>query len=369
MVDGTALRARSALVGLLAASTLIVGCDDGSVGRDGPDGDDRILGHDPEPLEARHSAVLGLHGLSSTFEDRYDGTPLCTATIIGAHTVLTAAHCVVARDDEGTPLVDPDTGALVAVEPGALALDLGAATEYGSTLHPTVTIELRQIVMHDSYIGGPLNDLAILMTVPDALERTGADPIRPTAGMDEGDLDLEWGLELVGYGYHDIEPVEVGPNLPPNGIKMHTDQELGGYGCAPIYTCADDESLEPQLMWWPNDEVAGACYGDSGGPVLVFRDLEGNPVTEDDPDARAFVGGVISGGSSGCYGVGFGPRLDAHIGFLDRHLADLDGDGEVAFPDVLVMSAQFGGPGSADFNGNDLVDFADFIVLAAHFGS
>ncbi len=369
MVDGTALRVRGALVGILAVSTLVAGCDDGALGRDGADGDDRILGHDPEPLEPRHSAVLGLHGLSSSLEGRYDGTPLCTATIIGAHTVLTAAHCVVAHDDEGETIVDPDTGRLVTVDPSALALDEGAATEYGSTLHSTVTIEVREIVMHQGYVGGPVNDLAILLTTPDALERTGADPIRPAAGMDEDDRALEWGLELVGYGFHDIEPVEVGPNLPPNGIKMHTDQELGGYGCAPIYTCADDESLEPELMWWPNDELAGACYGDSGGPVFVFRDLDGNPVTDDDPEARAFVGGVISGGSAGCYGVGFGPRIDAHLHFLHRHLADLDGDGEVAFSDMLVMSAQFGGPGSADFNGSDVVDFADFIVLAAHFGT
>ena len=50
---------------------------------------------------------------------------------------------------------------------------------------------------------------------------------------------------------------------------------------------------------------------------------------------------------------------------------DFDGDGDVAFEDFLVLSANFGqevgyADGNVDLEGS--VDFADFLVLSANFG-
>jgi hypothetical protein len=56
---------------------------------------------------------------------------------------------------------------------------------------------------------------------------------------------------------------------------------------------------------------------------------------------------------------------------LDLMEGDLDGDGEVGFPDFLTLSANFGQ--AADYSIGDIdcsgtVDFADFLVLSANFG-
>lgn len=56
-----------------------------------------------------------------------------------------------------------------------------------------------------------------------------------------------------------------------------------------------------------------------------------------------------------------------------HHLGDADGDGEVAFSDFLLLSANFGKQVDAvwadgDFNEDGKVEFADFLILSANFG-
>lgn len=51
---------------------------------------------------------------------------------------------------------------------------------------------------------------------------------------------------------------------------------------------------------------------------------------------------------------------------------DADGDGEVAFPDFLILASNFGNEGSfedGDFDHDGFVSFSDFLVLARNFGS
>lgn len=64
---------------------------------------------------------------------------------------------------------------------------------------------------------------------------------------------------------------------------------------------------------------------------------------------------------------------DVVLGALNTVAGDLDGNGDVAFPDFLILSANFGGEGLSYAEGNiDLVDtvgFPDFLVLSANFGN
>ena len=57
---------------------------------------------------------------------------------------------------------------------------------------------------------------------------------------------------------------------------------------------------------------------------------------------------------------------------LDTLPGDLDGDGEIAFSDFLVLSANFGQDAASYADGNiDLtggVEFADFLILSDNFG-
>ena len=66
------------------------------------------------------------------------------------------------------------------------------------------------------------------------------------------------------------------------------------------------------------------------------------------------------------------PERDIVLGQIPTLPGDLDGNGDVAFPDFLVLSANFGQdlPAYTDGNVNlaGPVDFADFLVLSANFG-
>ncbi len=70
--------------------------------------------------------------------------------------------------------------------------------------------------------------------------------------------------------------------------------------------------------------------------------------------------------------VGTIEERDAVLSALNTLAGDLDGDGNVAFPDFLVLSANFGQDLPSYTDGNiDLaggVGFPDFLVLSANFG-
>ena len=92
----------------------------------------------------------------------------------------------------------------------------------------------------------------------------------------------------------------------------------------------------------PIDEVIGDCNGD----------------------------GVVDAADLAC--VGTIEERDAVLGALNTLPGDLDGNGDVAFADFLVLSANFGADGLGYTGGNiDLagaVAFDDFLVLSANFG-
>jgi V8-like Glu-specific endopeptidase len=148
---------------------------------------------------------------------------LCSATLVGPRTVLTAAHCA-----EGSTSADQ--------------------VFFGSSLYePGATVDVASAVVHDGYnpSSGVL-DLGLLILDRDA----STDPI----ALNDEPVDGAWigrSLHVVGYGNDDVYAGSTA------GIKRETDVELVGVDGHLIYHESDGHNT---------------CSGDSGGPVLVERD-------------------------------------------------------------------------------------------------
>ena len=107
--------------------------------------------------------------------------------------------------------------------------------------------------------------------------------------------------------------------------------------------------------------LCGINFCETIGPVVVVPPLAGDCNGD----------GIVNADDLACICGSDGALADvlAATGLL---LGDLDGNGEVAFADFLVLSANFGqsvasyAAGDIDCNGE--VAFADFLVLSANFG-
>ena len=92
------------------------------------------------------------------------------------------------------------------------------------------------------------------------------------------------------------------------------------------------------------------------------------PLTTSDVDIDFETQITALGGNFPTTNVAFslGPSCDAN------NNGDIDGDGEVAFSDFLILSNNFGNDGRShelgDIDCSGAVDFADFLVLADNFG-
>ena len=102
--------------------------------------------------------------------------------------------------------------------------------------------------------------------------------------------------------------------------------------------------------WWAIDNIE--LLGLGGDP----RDCNGD--------------GVVDAGDLAC--VDTQDNLNSLLGDLGLLAGDLDGNGDVGFPDFLVLSANFGQAvgsyvdGDIDLSGT--VEFPDFLTLSANFG-
>ncbi len=188
---------------------------------------------------------------------------MCTGTLIGPATVLTAAHC----------------GGIGAV--GDTVLIGADFWEYDQM------IEVVDIAVHPDYDASTMyHDMAVLQLATEA----GIEPI---------EVNTEWMgsswtgelLHVVGYGNQDVY---TGSSM---GTKLETDVEIVDVGAQ---------------MLWHQTEGHNTCSGDSGGPAL-FDDGGGWKVM-----------GVISyvfaseHGADPCSGGGGDVRVDANMDWLSQ---------------------------------------------------
>ena len=177
---------------------------------------------------------------------------LCTGTLIGCQTVLTAAHCVCAGNTAatcGTP--DPSDYQIFGQNAGL--------------------IDVNSVTVHPGYSFGSTSDFAI-MTLSQPVTGIGPSVINTTGKPAAGSAAL-----IAGYGLTD-------GNLLDSGLLRA--------GLVTTATCTNGIPDANNVCWNfdnplgnPGDD-SNTCSGDSGGPLFV------------DFGAGLRLGGVTSGGFS-----------------------------------------------------------------------
>jgi V8-like Glu-specific endopeptidase len=187
---------------------------------------------------------------------------LCSGTLVAPNIVLTAAHCV------------------YGVSPTDLEVLVGVSTN-----SPDQTIGVANAIAYPTYQGevegvlGGVDLGAITLATPLMVP-----PI--AARTDTTDTELtNAAITLVGYGADD------GTTSSGVGIRRSVIVETGSV-CSRLVRAGNAD--------------ANACFGDSGGAVLLGGSLVA----------------VISGGGQGCYAPTELTRLDAHADWITEVLAN-----------------------------------------------
>ena len=210
---------------------------------------------------------------------------ICTGTVIEVQGdtafLLTAAHCVVEEEPD-------ETGAFIPFEAETFQVIPGSDFEESTT-----AFEVEAVTPDASYDGNFTGDVAVVrFSIGDQPAPAFIPPLFP----DEDALVIDDELLLVGFGVTETDE--------RNSERRQVEK--------PLF------DLDETLLVFNQDDARGACFGDSGGPVLV------------EVDGEERVAGVISGGvneeDTGCAG-GFGVamRASGHQKFIISALvADQD---------------------------------------------
>jgi secreted trypsin-like serine protease len=259
---------RSWLLGLavLLASTACLSEDpaDGSLDNEQP----YIVGGSPV-VEGEYPAVVGL----------YDGTHLCTGTLVHAEWVITAAHCV-------TPSLTGYATLGEVVSAFYILLDDIDLTDQNVT---STRVNLQEVFIHPGWDPKDLgdNDVAVLHLAQPVTDRKPIPIFRtpvPTATP----------VTQVGYGVSDPDTKSgAGVLRTLNTVTMD---------CGSSYS-------DINLLCFDANDGNGTCFGDSGGPTFVT--VGGAPE----------IAGVTSFGTSElCIGMDASTHLASELDFIDAHV-------------------------------------------------
>jgi hypothetical protein len=230
----------------------------------------------PGPADAPRAIVGGMPADVGAFGAvvalAWDGEVHCTGTRIDASHVLTAGHCAPATE---VGAVDPAIG--------------DASTE---------RLAWAPVVRVDPWAEGDPRDLALIRVdgLPDGATM-------PLLARDEADgLVSGAALWVAGFG-----AIDASGRVPAEGLRVG-DVVLDDASCdAPARGC---NAAVPSEVEWITGGPADACFGDSGGPVGLWRD--GRAV-----QAAVTSRGVL-GASSACGGGGIATRVDGLSRWLRR---------------------------------------------------
>jgi len=274
--------------------------------------------------------------------------------------------------------VEPDTLNVIAgsVSQFTSAADLDFAGDFAYAVNvggPDENLDFDPLVIGDAeFIAGTNEDIDDLDSAGNGISMTVANEIAEwVAGTDYGDTEdddnLEFAMQSIRW------------NVPP-GVDTTMEVEAGqAYKLQMLFAeqCCDrgfdivvedelvvDNLLVQEIQGGIANNTAGVAYtleltaGDSelnvslvGGEFLGVGDV--NPIL------NAFTLEKIEGV--------VGPVCDPNT------LGDIDGSGDVAFADFLILSQNFG-QAAADHTTGDIdcsgdVAFADFLVLSQNFGT